>query len=155
MPRAHGSRVLAGRARPRPGATLLTLVVAAALTNSASAGFNSSSTAVSQSITTGTLAAPTLVKATCVVFSSNVTITWTATTSTIATGYRIRRSTTNGGPYATIGTVAGRLTTTYTDTIAVLATQYYVVQATRNNWTSPNSNQSGVQSIALGVCNSV
>ena len=43
----------------------------------------------------------------------------------------------------------------YTDTIATLTTQYYVVQATRNNWTSPNSNQSGVQSIALGVCNSV
>src|SRR5205823_13617060 len=104
---------------------------------------------------TDTRSAPTLVKATCVSLSSNVTITWTATISTIATGYTILRSATTGGPYTTIGTVAGRTTTTYTHTIAALATQYYVVQATRNNWTSPNSNQSGVQSVALGVCNSV
>ncbi len=156
MARAHTSFVRAGGARPHRGATVLTLVVAAAaLTGSASAAFQSSSSAVSESITTGSLAAPTLVKATCVALSSNVTLTWTATTSTIATGYKIFRSTTNGGPYTAIGTVTGRTTTTYTDTIATLTTQYYVVQATRNNWTSPDSNQSGVQSIALGVCNSV
>lgn len=131
------------------------VVAAAALSGTASAAFQSHSAAVSQTITTGTLAAPTAVKAACVALSSNVTLTWTATTSTIATGYKILRSNTNGGPYTAIGTVTGRTTTTYTDTIGTLTTQYYVVQATRNNWTSPNSNQSGVQSIALGVCNSV
>ena len=142
-------------ARPSLVALVPTLVVAAALAGSASASFRSTSTTVAHSVGTGTLAAPTTVQATCVALSSNVTITWTATVSTIASGYTILRSATNGGPYTSIGSVVGRTTTTYTDTIATLTTRYYVVEATRNNWTSPNSNQSGVQSVALGVCNSV
>lgn len=139
--------------RTRVGVALA-LLSAALLTGSALAAFNSSTAAVSHSISTGTLAAPTGLTATCVTGTSNVTLNWTATTSTIATGYAVLRGTTSGGPYSRIATVSGRLTTTYTDTIAVLATQYYVVEAIRNNWTSPNSNQTGVHSVALGICTS-
>ena len=132
------------------------LLAAALVTGSAAAAaFKSSTGGVSHSISTGSLAAPTGLTASCVPASSNVTLTWTATTSMIASGYRILRGTTSGGPYSQIATVSGRTTTTYTDTIAVLATQYYVVEATRNNWTSPNSNQAGVHSIALGLCTNV
>ena len=156
MQRADTDHVRTSGVRSQWSAAAPILVVAAAaLTGTASAAFHAQSTTVSQTMTTGTLAAPTAVKAACVALSSNVTVTWTATASTIATGYTIRRSATTGGPYTAIGTVIGRTTTTYTDTIGTLATQYYVVQATRNNWTSPNSNQSGVQSIGVGVCNSV
>jgi cellulose 1,4-beta-cellobiosidase len=130
------------------------LLAAALLAGTADAAFKSTTASISHSVSTGTLAAPTGLTATCVTGTSNVTLSWTATTSTIATGYAILRATTNGGPYSRIATVSGRTTTTYTDTIAILATQYYVVEATRNNWTSPNSNQAGVHSIALGVCTS-
>ena len=137
-----------------PRAIPLTLLAAALLAAPATAAFQSSTGAVSQTIATGSLAAPTGLTATCVAASSNVTLSWTATTSTIASGYRILRGTTSGGPYSQIATVSGRTTTTYTDTITVLTTRYWVVEATRNNWTSTNSNQAGVHSTALGVCTS-
>jgi hypothetical protein len=132
----------------------LALLAAALLTGSAIAAFQSTTANISHTVSTGTLAAPTSLTATCVTGTSNVTLNWTTTTSTIATGYAVLRGTTTGGPYSRIATVSGRTTTTYTDTIAVLATQYYVVEATRNSWTSPNSNQAGVKSVALGVCTS-
>jgi len=131
------------------------LSLTAALTATAAASFSSTTSSVAQTVATTSLAAPTGLSASCVALSSNVSLTWTATSSAAATGYRILRGTINGGPYSQIGTVTGRTTTTFTDTIAVLQTQYYVVEAARNNWTSPNSNQSGVHAIALGVCQSV
>jgi predicted ribosomally synthesized peptide with SipW-like signal peptide len=118
------------------------------------AAFTSTKSATG-SVAAGSLAAPTGLTAACVSLSSNVTLSWTATTSTIATGYAILRATTTGGPYSQIGTVSGRTTTTFTDTIGALQTRYWVVEATRNSWTSPNSNQAGLQSVSLGVCNSV
>ncbi len=139
--------------RVREAVALITLVVFVGAT-SAWAAFTSTKSAAG-GIAAGSLAAPTSLTAACVALSSNVTLSWTATTSTIATGYRVLRATTSGGPYSQIGTVSGRLTTTFTDTIAALQTRYWVVEATRNSWTSPNSNQAGLQSISLGVCNSV
>jgi len=58
-----------------------------------------------------------------------VTLSWTASTSTI-TGNNIYRGTTSGGPYTKIGTVG--LVTNYNDTVPTLApgvTYYYVVTA--------------------------
>jgi predicted ribosomally synthesized peptide with SipW-like signal peptide len=118
------------------------------------AAFTSTKSA-SNSVTAGSLAAPTGLTASCVLLSSNVNLSWTATTSTIATGYTILRATGSGGPYSTVGSVSGRTTTTFTDTIATMTTRYWVVQATRNSWTSPNSNPAGLQSVALGACNNV
>ena len=124
----------------------------AALTATAVAAFDSVTAPAAQTLTTTSLAAPTGLAASCVPATSNVNLSWTATTSPAAAGYVILRSTTSGGPYSQIGTVSGSSTTTFTTTIAVLQTYFYVVTASRNNWTSPNSNQSGVRSIAVGVC---
>ena len=131
-----------------------TLALAALLCRPAWAAFSSTTPGTAATVTSGTLLAPTALTATCATLSSNVNLAWTATISTIATGYRVLRSTTSGGPYTQIGTVSGRATTTFTDTIALLQTQYYVIEATRNNWTSPDSNQAGVHNITLGVCTS-
>lgn len=105
-----------------------------------------------QTLSAATLAAPTgavAVNGTCVARTSwHVNVSWTATTSTVADGYEILRSTTTGGPYTPVGTVAGRTTTTFTDTSpAANTTYFYVVQATRNLWRSANSNQATVTTL--------
>ena len=137
--------------RRRARIALTAALSAASITAVASAAFTSKSSS-SETIATANLSAPTGLAAACVTLSSNVTLTWTATVSTVASGYKILRATTTGGPYVPIATVSGRTTTTYTDTIGLLQTQYYVVEATRNNWTSANSNQAGVHNVGLGVC---
>jgi hypothetical protein len=127
-------------------------VVVATLASSAAATFVSITPVVSNRFGSGTLDTPTSVAAACVALTNKVTVSWTASSSPIVSGYTILRGNTSGGPYSAIGTVSGRLTTTFTDTIATLATQYYVVRATRNSWTSPSSTQAGVRNVSLGVC---
>ena len=73
-----------------------------------------------------------------------VTLTWTATVDTRATGYQVMRSTTSGGPYTVIATVTPRTTTTYVDLPVVPGTYYYVVRTYFGPWTSVNSNQRSV-----------
>ena len=64
-------------------------------------------------------------------------MSWTA--SAEATSYTIKRSTTNGGPYADIATQAG---ITYTNTgLTNGTTYYYVVSASNTAGTSANSSQ--------------
>ena len=76
------------------------------------------------------------------VLSVEVTVTWTATSSTFADGYEVFRSSTSGGPYSLVGTVSGRTTTSFTDTgVTFLTTYHYVVRATRNLWRSIDSAQ--------------
>lgn len=113
------------------------------------ATWTSSPTPPSATISTATLAAPgglSAANGTCVPGSSTqVALTWTATASTFADGYKVLRSTADGGPYAPIGTVDGRLTTSYDDGTAAFSTAYfYVVQATKIGWTSPDSVQASV-----------
>lgn len=142
-----------GADRQRQAAVSLAGVVAAGvLVTAPSASFVSATAPVSSTISSGTLDAPAGLAAACVALTNKVTLTWTASSSPLVSGYAILRSTTTGGPYSLIGTVSGRTTTTFTDTISTLATQYYVVQASRNTWTSPSSNQAGVRNISLGVC---
>ncbi|HMK11254.1 MAG TPA: hypothetical protein VK461_06715, partial [Acidimicrobiales bacterium] len=102
------------------------------LTSSRSVGANA--------ISTSTLAPATGLSAS---GSGNaVVLTWTATTSTFATGYDILRSTTSGGPYSTVGQVTSRTTVTYTDSAVIASTTYYyVVRATYQSWTSANTSQ--------------
>lgn len=70
-------------------------------------------------------------------------LTWTATTSTWATGYEIARSTTSGGPYTVIATVSGIGTTTYTDSPpAYLTTYFYAIRSAQNAWRSANATTS-------------
>ena len=91
---------------------------------------------------TTTLAAPTGVSAS--VSGTTVNLSWTATSSTNASGHRVLRGTASGGPYTQIAQIAGRSTTTYADTPGA-GTFYYVVRAYYDaggaNWFSANSNE--------------
>jgi hypothetical protein len=69
-----------------------------------------------------------------------VTLAWNASTG--ATSYKVKRSTTNGGPYGVIA--SGVTATTYTNTgLRTGTTYYYVVTAVNAAGESPNSNQAG------------
>ncbi|MCE9608610.1 MAG: DUF2341 domain-containing protein [Chthoniobacter sp.] len=79
--------------------------------------------------------APTALSATA--GGNQVVLSWTASAG--ATGYNVKRATTNGGPYMTVGTAGG---TSYTDTVVTSGTTYYyVVSATVSSGESPNSAQ--------------
>lgn len=142
------SDVLAN-ARTRSGLVAIAILGIAA--GSATAAFSSAASAAG-GISSGSLAPPTGVAASCVALTNKVSITWTATTSALAQGYAVLRSSSSGGPYSLVGTVTGRGSTNFSDTIGLLQTQYYVVESTRDLWTSAISNQSGVHSVSLGVC---
>jgi hypothetical protein len=96
-------------------------------------------------LSTATLHAPTGLAATAA--GLVVTLTWTATVDVRATGYQVMRSTTNGGPYTQIATVASRTTTTYIDVPVVPGTYYYVLKTYFGPWTSANSNQASALAI--------
>jgi fibronectin type 3 domain-containing protein len=69
--------------------------------------------------------------------NQQVSLAWTASTG--ATSYNVKRASTNGGPYTTVGTPAG---TSYTDTAVTNGTAYYyVVTAVNAAGQSGNSNQ--------------
>lgn len=69
--------------------------------------------------------------------STSLTVSWTPTTSTWADGYEVAGSLLAGGPFVTVGTVAGASSSSYTVTgLAFGTTYYYVVKATKNNWRS-------------------
>ncbi len=114
------------------------------LTLSTGATFTAPTTNPSNQLATATLAAPTGVSATVQANGSTVRITWTATSSTWASGHRVYRATSAGGPYSQIQQIAGRATVTYDDVPGV-GTFYYVVRgyydANGANWESQNSAQ--------------
>ena len=69
--------------------------------------------------------------------NAQVALTWTASSG--ATGYNVKRSTTSGSGYATIGSPTG---TSYTDTTAANgSTYYYVVSATNIIGEGANSSE--------------
>ena len=86
---------------------------------------------------TGLAAAPT---------TSQIPLTWYS--SVAATNYNLKRSTTNGGPYAVIANLTG---TNFTDTTAVSGTTYYyVVSALDQFGESSNSTQIATSMSNLG-----
>lgn len=106
------------------------------------AGLYTTTASTSGLLSTGSLDAPTGLSAS---GTAVVTLSWTATTSTFATGTRVLRSTTPGGPYAPIAEITPRTTTTYQDgTVFGGPTYYYVVQAYYRSWTSPQSDPASV-----------
>ena len=89
----------------------------------------------SQSVTTGTLAAPTglgVVEGPCQKGKSvSAQVTWTPTASAFATGYEVWRD------GAVIGTVSGQTSDSFLDTTVDWSTTYsYTVRAVRNYWSS-------------------
>ncbi|MBO0857163.1 MAG: endo-1,4-beta-xylanase [Chloracidobacterium sp.] len=84
---------------------------------------------------TGPPPAPTGVVATS--GAGQVQLSWNASTG--ATGYNVKRATTSGGPYTTVGAATG---TAFTNTGLTSGTTYfYVVSATNSNGESANSSQ--------------
>ena len=60
-----------------------------------------------------------------------VTLTWTASTSSNVTAYKIYRGTTSGGPYSLLQTAG--VVSTYTDNTVISGqTYYYVITAVDN-----------------------
>ncbi len=87
---------------------------------------------------TGAILPPTGLSAS--VSGNVVTLTWTPTTSTVVTGYTVRRSTTSGSGYTAIASVTPRSATTTTDSPGT-GTFYYVLRSVFQNWDSVNSNE--------------
>ena len=105
----------------------------------AAGSFTASINNTTNTVGSATLAAPTLLT-----LSGSVNLSWTATTSSYASGTRIFRATSSGGPYVQIAQLVGLSTTTYTDSPGT-GVFFYVVVAYYNangaNWTSVNSNE--------------
>ncbi|MEY2418398.1 MAG: hypothetical protein QOG90_1078 [Actinomycetota bacterium] len=115
-----------------------TALVLCAATAAASAFFTPATVSSAGGVTTSTIAAPTSPSA---VGGSSITLNWTATTSTYATGTRVLRGSASGGPYSQIALVTPRTTTTYVDYPPGPGTYYYVLQSYYQQWTSANSAQ--------------
>jgi hypothetical protein len=82
------------------------------------------------------------------VSSIQVNLAWNASTN--ASGYNVKRSLTNGGPYTIIG--AGVATTNYSDTgLNSGETFYYVVSAVNSSGESANSAQAGVTTLPINL----
>lgn len=98
---------------------------------------------VAATFSTETLDPPTDLTATATL-ELIVTLTWTATVDSRATGYQVLRGTADGGPYTQIATVTPRTTTSYDDLPLVPGTYYYVLRTYYGPWTSVDSNQESV-----------
>ena len=120
-------------------------VVALGAASTAAAQFTRAATAGPTTLASATLAPPTAVTA----VQTNcknakpvaITVGWTATASAFATGYRVERGTTSGGPYSSLATLAVG-TTSYVDADPALAyttTYYYRVLATYRSWTGASA----------------
>jgi hypothetical protein len=130
----------------RPAVFLLVaLVVAPAWSGISSAYASFDSTAgATESVSSAGLSPPTSLSAT---GTNQVVLTWVTTTSTIASGTLVFRSTAPGGPYTQIGQIPGLTTSGYTDSPGS-GTFYYVVSSYESalgaSWTSGASNQVGI-----------
>ncbi len=94
--------------------------------------FNESASVPSNVFATDTLNPPADPQST---GTLSTALTWTATSDTYATGYRVLRSATAGGPYTQVGEVTPRTTTAFNESPAD-GTYYYVVRSFYENWES-------------------
>lgn len=118
---------------------LVSLGLAGPLAAAAGAGFVDTSSTSGMAVNTATLAPPTDLAAasSCVLLAPQVSLSWTATTSTFAAGYDVYRTASGGNVYSKIGTVTGRDITTYTDlTVARGGSYSYRVDAGHASWST-------------------
>jgi len=122
----------------------LTSAVFLMLTVTSGATFTAPTTNPSNQVGTATLAAPTGASATVQSNGGTVRVAWTATASVWASGHRVYRAASSGGPYSLIQQIAGRATVTYDDVPGVGAF-FYVIRGYYDtngaNWESVNSTQ--------------
>jgi hypothetical protein len=132
-----------GRTVLRLAALTVAVLAVSATVGASLAAFRSITQNAGSSLQTDTLAAPTNLTAS---GSPTVNLSWTATTSAWATGYRIYRGTSAGGPYSQIAQVTGVGTTSYSDSPGG-GSFYYVVRAYygTTTWVSPETNEVNVR----------
>lgn len=122
-------------------AALATLLLGVALSAAAAAStcgltlFVDEQSVGSNAFDTDTLEPPPELTAT---GGAAVELQWTTTPDDYASGYRIYRSDTSGGPYALVAEVTPRAATSYTDTPPA-GTYYYVVRAFYEAWESADT----------------
>jgi hypothetical protein len=100
---------------------------------STDATFVDATTSAGNAMTTGQLAPPTNPAAT---NGTTVTVSWTATTTTSATGYRIYRSDTSGVQGALVATVTPRTATSWVDNSPSDGKNFYIIKTYQQNWES-------------------
>ena len=136
----------------------LVSVVMLMLTVSTGATFTAPTANPSNQIATATLVAPTGVTATVQSNGGTVRVTWTATSSTWASGHRIYRATSAGGPFTLIQQIPGRTTVTYDDVPGV-GTFFYVVRGYYDtngaNWSSVDSAQASAKPLSHFTFNAI
>jgi hypothetical protein len=115
----------------------LALVLAAALQQGALGLATDTFSNGSNAFTADTLNPATSLSAT---GGASISLSWTATSDTYASGYHVLRSTTSGSGYSQIAQVTPRTTTTYVDSPGA-GTYYYVVRAYYQSWESVDSNE--------------
>lgn len=111
------------------------LIALATRIPASSAGFVSSDSSPGNAWDADTLTPPTAVVAS---GGSTVTVTWTAPADTYASGTRVYRSTSSGGPYTQILQVSPATTTSAIDS-PTPGTYYYVLRSFFLNWESVDS----------------
>ncbi len=97
-----------------------------------------------------TLDPPSLLSAT---GGGNITLNWTASVDTYASGHRIFRATSSGGPYTQIVEVTPRTTTSYVDS-PIAGTYYYVVRAFSSGWESLDGNEAAATVSTVSLADS-
>ena len=128
--------------RPRQLAALLAaLMIAAAVIGAlvvlpgSEASFSGVTANSGNAIGADTMDAPTALMATDGV---TIQLDWTATADTYASGHRILRSSSSGGPYTQIAELTPRATVSYVDS-APEGTYYYVARSFFGSWESTDS----------------
>ena len=134
------------------GTLLLLAAWAVAVVGEVAARFSDQAQVGANTFSTDTLNPPTGLTAT---GGASIVLNWTATADTYASGHRVLRSTTPGGPYTQIAQVTPRTTTTYWDN-PTAGTYYYVVRAYYRNWRSLDSSEASAttsSTVLIGVSN--
>ena len=116
---------------------LLTMSSARLAVTRSSSQFTAVGQNTNDSFTSDALDPPTSLAA---VGGSNVSLSWTPTVDTYATGHNIYRATSSGGPYTLIAQVTPRATAVWVDGPST-GTYYYRASAYYLTWESAYSNQ--------------
>ncbi|HLF71104.1 MAG TPA: hypothetical protein VI759_02995 [Dehalococcoidia bacterium] len=118
-------------------AAVALLSLAAVAAAPADARFTSSPDVAGNVFTSDLLSAPTSLSSS---GGSTISLSWTATSDTYASGHRVLRGAASGGPYTQVSEITPRATTTYNETPPAGA-YYYVTRAFYGNWESADSNE--------------
>jgi hypothetical protein len=121
-----------GAVAPRPIALLVAGLLALTVAVPVSLAILADQSSSTGAFSAATLQPPTGVSAT---GGTSVTLSWTASTSSGATGYVVERASASGGPYSQIATVTPVSTTTYADSPAA-GTYWYRLSTYIGNWQS-------------------